>query len=362
LIETNQSPGKWYNIIKRAGEELSFYDRQGIVPSLRKMYYRLIELGVLTKTDSNYKHFAEKTAEARRGVDSTYMKPTNLPRLPIDCFRDDKRETKGRWDVSQPSDPTPDLPPDDPIEVANNAIQDCKDEILTYDGSCYPGKKGVMPGRWYMQPVYCQLLCESDTIQPDLLKFQHDRSVKVGCVRGWTSTPYMFEFCKALRETADKHDWIKKIVILYFGDFDEAGHKIRANVEAGLKWYQGGSDEFCIPVPVELRLVAITPEQVKKYKLTGYQLEAFMTTEKRLRDFEKILLNALDNCWDENIYSENCPPEEYDYGTNEEDEPEDIDPDNEFYGDTDLTIRKKMIRTATDAFKEGWEKGEEASE
>lgn len=355
MTESEQSSGKWYKIIKRTGEELEFYDRQGIVPSLRKMYYRLIELEILTKTDSNYKHFAEKTAEARKGVDSTYTKPTNLPRLPIDCFRDDKRETKGKWDVSQPSDPTPDLPPNDPIEVTNNAIQDCKDAILSYDGLCYPGEKGVMPGRWYRQPIYCLLLCESDTIQPDLLRFQHDRSVKVGCVRGWTSTPYMYEFCKALKETAEKHDWINKIVILYFGDFDEAGHKIRANVEAGLKWYQGGSDEFCIPVPVELRLVVITPEQVKKYKLTGYQLEAFMTTEERLRDFKKILLDAIDDCWDQSVYDQNCPDEEYDYEVNGEEKPEEIDPDKDLYEDTLITVREKMINLATEAFKEGWE-------
>jgi hypothetical protein len=172
----------------------------------------------------------------------------------------------------------------------------------------------------------------------------------------------MYEFCKALKETAEKYDWIEKIVILYFGDSDEAGNKIKKNIEAGLKWYQGESHELCIPVPVELCLVAITPEQVKKYKLTGYQLEAFMTTEKRLRDFKKILLDAIDYCWDEDIYNENCPPEKYDYEAHSEKEPEDIDPDNEFYGDTVITIREKMIRLATEAFKPGWEEEEERSD
>jgi len=362
LIELNQPTSKWYNIVKRTGEELPFYIRQGLVPSLRKMYYRLIELGVLTKSDSNYKRFAEKTAEARRGVKSDYITLTDLPRLPIDCFRDDKRETKGKWDASQPSDPTPDLPPDDPIEVADKAIQDCKNAIMGYDGLCYQGEMGVMPGRWYKQPIYCIMLCESDTIQPDLIRFQQERSVKVGCVRGWASTPYIYEFCKDLYEIAEKYIWIEEIVVLYFGDCDKAGHKIRANIEDALEWYQGVSDEFCIRVPVELRLVAITPEQVKKYKLTGYQLEAFMTNEKRLRDFKKILLDAIDDCWDENIYEENCPDEEYDYEANGEEEPEDIDPDNEFYGDTGITIREKMIRTATEAFKEGWEEEDEGSD
>jgi hypothetical protein len=359
LIGPEQSNGKWYNIIKRTGEELAFYDRQGIVPSLRKMYYRLIELGVLTKTDSNYKHFAEKTAEARRGVKSDYITPTDLPKLPIDCFRDDTRDTIGRWDMSPPSDPTPNLPPDDPIRVANMSIWNCKDAILNYDGSCYQGERGVMPGRWYKQPIYCVVLCESDTIKPDLERFQRDRGVRVGAVRGWTSTGYIHDFCKELYEIATKHGWIEKIVVLYFGDYDKTGHKIRRNIEAALEWYQCGSDEFTIPVEVELRLVAVTPEQVKKYNLTGSQIEAFMTTEKRLRDFKKILLDAIDDCWDENIYDKNCPPEEYDYESHGEKEPEDSNPDNEFYGDTGITIREKMIRTATEAFKEGWEEEEE---
>ena len=74
---------------------------------------------------------------------------------------------------------------------------------------------------------------------------------------------------------------------MYFGDSDWSGGLIRRNVERILNWYQGKSDEFTIPVPVELRLVAITPEQVKKYKLKGYQLEAFLSTEKLLKIFQR---------------------------------------------------------------------------
>jgi len=60
-------------------------------------------------------------------------------------------------------------------------------------------------------------------------------------------------------------------------------------------------------------------------------------------------------CWDEDIWLDNCPPEEYDYEANGEEQPEDIDVDNEFYEDTDITIREKMVQMATDAFKPGWE-------
>jgi transposase len=346
---------KWYKVIERTGQELPFYERQGLVPTARKMYYRLIELGVLTKSEGNYDRFCKFSAEARKGVDSTYTKQTNLPKLPIDCFRDEKRRTLGDTDMSEPEEPTAAEPPDDPIEITIDAIAECKEAILTYDGSCTEGDEAVNPGRWYKQPILPYILCESETIQPDLVKFQEDRAVYVGATGGYPSTPFMYETCKRLKEMAEKYDWIEEIVILYFGDSDHAGQNIRRNVEAALEWYQGQSEEFEIPVPVELRLVAITPEQVKKFKLTGYQLEAFMTNEKRLKDFKEIILKAIDDCWDQDIYDENCPPEEYDYAANNEEEPEDIDPDNEYYEDTQLTYREKMVNMATEAFKEGWE-------
>ena len=90
--------------------------------------------------------------------------------------------------------------------------------------------------------------------------------------------------------------------MLYLGDYDKIGHNIRRNIEAPLEWYQCESDEFTIPVEVELRLVTVTPEQVSHYNLKGSQIEAFMTTEQRLKDFKQVLLDAIDECYDENIY------------------------------------------------------------
>jgi hypothetical protein len=225
---------KWYKIIERTAEDLPFYERQGLVPTARKMGYRLIELGVMVKKD--FDGFYKRSAEARRGIDSTYTKPTSLPKLPIDCFRDDLRQTVGDTAMWEPSEPEPDEPPDDPIEIVKNTIDECKDKILNYDGLCYEGEKGVVPGRWYRQPIYCEIWCESETIQPDLLKFQHGRHVKVAAMRGYFSTPFMYESCKRLKETAERYDWIEKIVILYFGDSDKAGNEIRKKIEAALKW------------------------------------------------------------------------------------------------------------------------------
>jgi hypothetical protein len=148
---------KWSKIIERTNKELDFYRERGIDPTLRKMTYRLIELGVLEKKD--YGMFSKKTAEARRGVDSEYNKVTKLPRLPIDCFRDDKRIVIGQTDVdNKPTYPMPAEPPKDPDHYINNAISQLKQAPGNYDGKRQTeGKEGLPCGRWYKQTNYVEI-------------------------------------------------------------------------------------------------------------------------------------------------------------------------------------------------------------
>jgi hypothetical protein len=66
-------------------------------------------------------------------------------------------------------------------------------------------------------------------------------------------------------------------------------------------------------------------------------------------------LDAIDECWDESVYDENCPPEKYDYEANGEVEPENIDPDSvPEWSEDGLTYRQKMFKITTEEFKEGW--------
>ena len=75
---------KWYKIIERTNDELPFYERQGLVPTARKMGYRLVELGVMSKKDLD--RYYKVSAEARRGVDSTYTKPMYPPKTSYRLF------------------------------------------------------------------------------------------------------------------------------------------------------------------------------------------------------------------------------------------------------------------------------------
>jgi len=137
----------------------------------------------------------------------------------------------------------------------------------------------------------------------------------------------------------DTHDYIEKVVILYFGDLDSSGDFMDEMIANALKFY--GVENF------EVIRVAITEKQMLEHHLItdpektmkgknknrlfprfkakypelireygekfGIQLEAFLTTDKKLKAFKKIVQDSIDKYWKEDIWVENCPPEQYDY-------------------------------------------------
>jgi CRISPR/Cas system-associated endonuclease Cas1 len=202
----------------------------------------------------------------------------------------------------------------------------------------------------------CEIICESKAIQAHLTTIvdEEDLSVPVTTTKGQNSFSGDYDIAMRLAQIAEENDWIEEIVILYFGDYDFYCGRIREYLEYALEQF---SETGEIRVPVEVRLVAVTPEQVKTIKLAGSQLEAFMTTEKRLKQFKKLVVDAVAECWDQTIYDDNTPDEDYDYKANNEEEPESIDPDNDLYDDPEnlkrkhpLTIRDKMGEMGTEAF------------
>ena len=70
-------------------------------------------------------------------------------------------------------------PPPDPEEYIDDEIQRLKDATDDYNGECTPGNEAVNCGRWWKQPIHSEVWCESETIQPDLPKYQEGRNVKI---------------------------------------------------------------------------------------------------------------------------------------------------------------------------------------
>jgi hypothetical protein len=252
-IVLNSRKQNWVDIIEHIRDvDLPFYQRSRMYPlALRQLYYRLIELGIITKSKSDYTQLCAKTAEARRGVDSTFTKESRYPELPIDCFIDDKKFPIGQSDMEKgPRDPTPDLAPTDPYEVTKDAIDQLITTIFKYDGRCERGSPGFNPGRWYNQPYYVELWVESANLQTTLLRAAGDKKVVVVANGGLGNHPNILKNCERLKKINEEYP-DKQIVILYFGDFDSTGLFIDGLLQKALDYH--GVENF------EVRRIAITP-------------------------------------------------------------------------------------------------------
>jgi hypothetical protein len=382
----------WHNVAQHIiDHDIPFLKSINAIPmAKRHLYYRHIEVGLYKKSSNNYQNLCSITAEMTRGCDSTYIKKTTFPRISEqDIFIDESKHPIGldQYDADEePIEPTAKEPPEDGIEVAKNTIRECKEKIMGYTGECKPGEESSDPGLWYVQPKHKELWTEHTNSQQYLHEaakgwneYNEKASVIIVALGGLGSNPDISKNAKRLR-TYNRNHPDQEIIIDYYGDFDSTGDFIAAKLERILRWY--GVKNF------KVNPVAITAEQVrtgdfiedpeyspeknkdsrfaqfkKKYpdlvakygEKFGVQLEAMVTTEKRWKNFCKLVQSSIRGDWDEDTWLDNRPPEEYDYVANNEEEPEDIDPDNEYFEDTNLTIREKMISVATEAFKPGWE-------
>ncbi|MGB7954217.1 MAG: hypothetical protein WCF23_09570 [Candidatus Nitrosopolaris sp.] len=198
-----------------------------------------------------------------------------------------------------------------------------------------------------------------------------DKMVKVAAFGGVTSTTHIHDNCMRVKQWRDSHEHIEKVIILYCGDFDSTGDWLDEYLVNAIEYYTGWKhhEEF------EFIRVAVSPEHIEEYDLIedpeynpelngdprferfqnkypdliekygekfGIQVEAMLTTTERINTFKELLQDAIDEHWDEDIYIENCPDEEYDYEANGDEEPEDVViddyPEYPGEGEEDLTI------------------------
>jgi hypothetical protein len=140
---------------------------------------------------------------------------------------------------------------------------------------------------------------------------------------------------------ANHRDYLEKIIILYFGDLDSTGDLIDEYLINTLRYWG-----LKLHKDFEFIRVGVTPEQVEEYDLVenpecnpevnkdsradrfaekypelverygpkfGIQTEAIITTQDRIEDFKQLVHDAVNEWWDEDIWEENCPDEDYDY-------------------------------------------------
>jgi len=186
--------------------------------TVRQIFYRLVGIGSIVKTENGYKNLSAHLSNARRGGWVSW-----------DAIRDDGLTMRR------------------PLEFTD--LSDYWDNVLALAEQY---RRELLAG----QPVNVELWCEATGMVPQLEAVAHPWGVPVYSSGGFDSTTVKREV--SLRAAADGRD----LVLLHVGDYDKWGEDVftsfREDVEA---WalHDGAVVRFV--------RVAVTPEQIARYNL-----------------------------------------------------------------------------------------------
>ena len=139
-------------------ERLSLFNQQGIVPTLRTMFYALVSLNVIPNTQSQYQYLSKVTSKARIKGE-----------LPIDCFADNTRSIIQDFNDIH-------LEPKEYIKRYLDYLEDISKN--------YP----LQIPKWYNQPHYVEVWIEKDALSGTFRKILKDGSAKTDLYRTGTGT------------------------------------------------------------------------------------------------------------------------------------------------------------------------------
>lgn len=222
---------------------LAWFDEQGIKPTLRTMYYRLVSLGVLPNTGQAYKSLSKQTVKARKEQ-----------RIRRDAFADQGRVviTDGIFDYITPG------------EYVDRIIAALKNAPFNYQ----------VP-RWHGQPYYVEVWIEKQALADTFQNFLRDRQVRIAVNRGYSGYSFLFENC---RRVAGELRQGKRVRILYFGDLDPSGEDMDRYLQETFQELGVDSSIY----DFSFQRIGVTIEQIRTFDLPSSPDSE--TTKKLRRD------------------------------------------------------------------------------
>jgi len=233
---------KWDKVKLQVDKAFEFFDGEGIKPSLRTLYYRLVSVKAIPHTDAAYKTLSRKFVEWRMAGD-----------YPWDALEDNTRTTMGeRGDEKFDGGALSRFK--EHIEDQLNEMS--LDKILSELFDYYKPKFEY--GRWADQPNIVEVWVEKEALAPTLATWLGDKTTIIRVNRGYSSWTFIYNNVCELAEIIENHD---RVVILYLGDHDPSGLDIDRFLNEALEHF--GID----PDKVEFQRFALTQEQINRYQL-----------------------------------------------------------------------------------------------
>lgn len=289
----------WKLVVKVVKEDvLPNFNRQGVKPTLRTIFYSLVSKNIIPNTKSSYKRLSNVLVQARKNGTFTWDFLEDRVRYALRNFSD------GYVRDSEP----------ERLEIfCRHRVREI-DLSKMIDSELRYFIEGEI-GYWAKQPVVPEIWIEKDALATTVQNWVRDLSVNIRVNRGYSSWTFIYENVRELKEILREHD---RIVILYCGDLDPSGMDIQRFLYDALSY-------FGMVGKVDLIRLAVTPEQVEQYQLPPRPEDA-ETIAKLRRDprsksykhdyvveldalvafvpseFRRILREAINSYHDEKIY------------------------------------------------------------
>lgn len=211
---------KW--ILANALEEIENYEK-GVL-TLRGLHYRLVSRG-MTNTTTHYKRVIAAMTQARwEGA------------VDFDTFSDNDREMIGE------------------TEAAEVFLED---EISKTQNSIKYWMENYSRNKWENQDIYPEVFIEKKALQGVFESVCDAEQVALGACKGYPSLTFLYETSQRFLEPYMEG---KKIVILYFGDYDPSGEDIPRSIGENLNKLRPSMD-------VEVRRISLVEDQVIEWNL-----------------------------------------------------------------------------------------------
>lgn len=209
----------WSNVIAQSGGLINAYNSEGIRPTLRQVYYRLVAGNVIPNTAGAYKQLSRHLVEVRqRGL------------VPWDGLADRSRYTR----YYHP------LGPKDPEEAIREALEQAE--------------YGLGTDPWAAMKRHVEIWLEKDALAQLIDEVTGKFYVKLAVNRGYASWTFLWEGARDLRQLNDGDD----VILLYLGDHDPSGLDIQRFLNDALQHFG---------IDVKFERVALTYDQVLDFHL-----------------------------------------------------------------------------------------------
>lgn len=203
-------------LIKKCNEVIEDYQSQGIMLTLRQLYYQLVSANVIPNQERSYKNLSSLLTNAR------------LAGL-VD------------WGAIEDRARRPQIPSD-----FENLEQLVDAALASYK----------LP-RWKGQDYYVELWVEKDALASVLSPIARRNHITLMVNRGYSSASAMYASAQRFIDGRSAlFDKDKTLVLLYLGDMDPSGEDMVRDVQDRLQLFE---------VDLEVEKIALTMPQVKKY-------------------------------------------------------------------------------------------------